>query len=130
MSVQNVMIALANRFKGSTLETALGGRIYADSGPADAAIPLLIWTLESVAVSKIFGGAQKFDMNFSFAFYESGDQTTIHTRSSQLETLLATKLSATGFDRVTFVRTNSGVPSFSDDGWTMTDKYKAVGYKG
>lgn len=129
MTVQNVMIAVANRFKGSTIESALGSRIYADSGPADAEIPLLIWTLESVAISRIFGGAQRFDMNFSFAMYESGDQTLIHTRSSQLETLFTTKLTVTGFDRVTFTRINSGVPSFADDGWSMIDRYKAIGFK-
>jgi hypothetical protein len=37
-------------------------------------------------------------------------------------------MSATGFDRVSAVKTGGGVPSFEDDAWTMTETYRLTAF--
>jgi hypothetical protein len=125
-----ILDALKIRLLASGLATSLGSRIALDQGAADLALPLMVYRAESVSVVPIFGGEERVEVAFVFDFFaDSTNGYTLHGFSTALETALATVLTATGYDRVTFIRTSAGTPTFVDDGWTMSDRYKAVGFK-
>lgn len=125
-----ILDALYTRLSGATLGTTLSGRIYISEGPPDALLPLLVYATDSYQVAKVFGNQERHDLQIDFTFYQRNTGgTTIHTLRDQLETALASKLTPTGYDRCTFILANRGVPSFSDDSWTLTDRYRAIGFK-
>jgi hypothetical protein len=73
--------------------------------------------------------AVKHTMEFEFQFFFSNSGTQdIHSAAAGLAAALATPLTVTGFDRAVFVRQQVGVPSFSDDSWTMTETYRATAF--
>lgn len=125
-----ILDSLYTRLAASTLSTALGGRIALDRAAADTALPLMVYSVESMRISKVFGSGSVYELNLIFYFYKAHtDATSIHTYVDLLTTALASQILPTGFDRVTLIRTSPSAPSFDDDGWTMTDRYRATGYK-
>ena len=130
MSQKAILDALATRLAASTITTTLGGRIGLDQLAANVALPLLVYRVAATNTAQLFGGIERFDLQFEFQFFQkASDGTTMHTLSSQLKTALDTQLAATGFDRVVFIRTAVGTPSYEDDAWTMTDNYRAVAFR-
>lgn len=125
-----ILDALKTRLYASTsLMTALGNRAYLDSGPVNAALPLLVYRSTGVRTTPIFGSVTRYDLDFEFQFFFNNTGTQdIHTVSALLKTALSTPLSPTGFDRATFVRGEAGAPSFSDDSWTMIETYRAIAF--
>ena len=123
--------AVQTKLAASTIGTTLGNRFALSIAETDAILPLMVYDVESYTTTPIFGTAVRYEVVFFFTFHAKGAYgTAIHTLSTQLETALtAAPLSATGFDRLTFTKLSNGVPSFSDDAWSMTDRYRAVGYK-
>lgn len=127
---QKILEALKARLYATTsLTAAVGSRIYLDVGPANAAFPLLVYRSTSTRTIQIFGGIARHEMNWEFVFYfdNTGSQA-IHTAAAALATALSTPLAVTGFDRITMQLVEGGIPSYGDDAWTMTEKYRAVGF--
>lgn len=123
--------AIQTKLAASTIGSTLGNRFALSIAETDAILPLMVYDVESYSTTPLFGTAVRYEVVFFFAFYAKGSYgTSIHTLSTQLETALtAAPIAATGFDRLTFTKLSNGVPSFSDDAWSMTDRYRAVGYK-
>lgn len=123
--------AVQTKLAASTIGSTLGNRFALSIAETDAVLPLMVYDVESYTTTQIFGTATRYEVVFFFTFHAKGSYgTAIHTLSTQLETALtAAPLPATGFDRLTFTKLSNGVPSFSDDAWSMTDRYRAVGYK-
>ena len=130
MSTKAVLDALSTRLTTSTISTTLGGRIAVDQLAANVALPAMIYRVTTADTARLFSGLERYEMRLEFIFYQkAGDGTTMHTLSDQLLVALATSIAPTGFDRVTFIRLTVGAPSFEDDAWTMTDTYRAIGFK-
>jgi len=127
---QAILNALKSRLAATTSLTAIvGTRIYLDVGVANAPLPLLVYRTTSTEVRKFMSGTSQHVMEFDFElFFGNSGTQDIHTAAAAIGTALATPLTVTGFDRATFVRVESGVPSFSDDGWTMTERYRATAF--
>lgn len=124
-----ILDGIWTRLSGATVYTTLGGRIYLNQGPADALLPLMVYSAAETGVERIMGGVVKYTMDIEFTiFYDNGGTTAIHTIADQLATALSTTATATGFDRISFVRLNGGVPAFSDDSWSMTERYRATAF--
>ena len=127
---QAILNALKTRlYATSSLTTTFGSRIYLDQAPANAQLPLLIYRTPEVSTTPMFAGVtmHRGDVEFQMFFDNTGSQT-IHTGAANLATALATPLTVTGFDRATFQRVSSGVPSRSDDSWTMTETYRMTAF--
>jgi len=123
--------AVQTKLAASTIGSTLGNRFALSIAETDAILPLMVYDVESYTTTPIFGTAVRYEVVFFFTFHAKGSYgTAIHTLSTQLETALtAAPIAATGFDRLTFTKLSNGVPSFSDDAWSMTDRYRAIGYK-
>lgn len=126
---QAILNALKTRLHSTVSLTAVvGTRIYLDVGAANAALPLLVYRATSTRVEKLMSVTRHtMEFEFEFHFSNSGTQD-IHTAAAALASALSTPLSVTGFDRAVFVRQESGVPSFSDDAWSMTETYRATAF--
>ena len=124
-----ILDAIWTRLAASTVYTTLGGRIYLSQGEADVILPLMVYNSAETTVENLFGGVVKHSMDIEFQiFFDNTGTAIIHTVASQLATALSTTTTATGFDRVSFVRLSSGVPSFADDSWSMTERYRAIAF--
>lgn len=124
-----ILDGIWTRLSGSTLNTTIGGRIYLNQGPQDATFPLIVYSSPETNVERLMGGVVKYTMELEFTiFYDNNGTTAIHTIADQLATALSTTATATGFDRISFVRLNGGVPAFSDDSWSMTERYRATAF--
>lgn len=127
--MQAILDALKSRlFATSSLTNVVGQRIYLDAGPANAALPLLVYSATNIDVQP-YNTATRYVVDFAFTFYfgNSGTQD-IHTATAALATALSTSTSPTGFDRCKFVLTSTGAPSFADDGWTIVVEYRAFAF--
>lgn len=131
MSAKALLDALWTRISASTVYTTVGGRIGFAELPADTALPLVVYDFESPPTTeKLFGGVERFEGTVIFRIYQSAAAgTTLHTISGDILTAMSGTISPTGFDRLTAVRVSVGTPSFADDGWSMEDRYRVVGFK-
>lgn len=116
----------------SALTTPLGGatpRIYLDSAPADAPMPLMVYKPQPDNLSRMFGGDTRHQFDISFEIYvEASTPSQLHTLAAALGTAFATTLTVTGFDRATVTRQTAGVPSFSDSAWSIVEVYRVVAH--
>lgn len=126
-----ILDSVQTRLAASTIATTLGNRFALSIAQTDTELPNMIYDVETIDSQRIFGGHERYEATFVFTFNaRSSYGASIHTLSSQLETALTgSTLSPTGFDRLTFTKLSNGVPSFADDAWTMSDRYRAVGFK-
>lgn len=131
MSAKAMLDAIWTRLQASTVYTTVGGRIGLSELPANTALPLVVYEFESAPSSeKLFGGVERFEGIMAFRIYQSAAAgNTLHTISADLLTAMEGTISPTGFDRLTAVRISVGSPSYEDDGWTMVDRYRVIGYR-
>lgn len=131
MSAKAMLDAIWTRLQASTVYTTVGGRIGLSELPANTALPLVVYDFESAPTcEKLFGSVERFEGILVFRIYQSAAAgNTLHTVSADLLTAMSATISPTGFDRLTAVRISVGSPSFEDDGWTMVDRYRVVGYR-
>lgn len=131
MSSKAILDAIWTRLQASTIYSTVGGRIGFSELPADTALPLVVYDFEGPpASSMLFGGVERFEGTLIFRIYQSASAgTTLHTISSDILAAMSSTISPSGFDRLTAVRISVGTPSFGDDGWTMEDRYRVIGFK-
>ena len=131
MSAKAMLDAIWTRLAASTVYTTVGGRIGLAELPADTALPLVVYDFDGPpSASKMFGNVERFEGTVVFRIYQSSAAgNTLHTISADILTAMSGTISPTGFDRLTAVRVSVGSPSFSDDGWSMEDRYRVVGFK-
>ena len=127
---QAILNALKTRLYATTaLTTTFGSRIYLDQAPANAQLPLLIYRTPQVTTTPMFGSIVMHRADFEFQmFFDGTGSQTIHTGAANLATALATPLTVSGFDRATFQRIQAGVPSKTDDSWSMTETYRMTAF--
>jgi hypothetical protein len=127
--MQSILDALKARLAATTALTSIvGTRIYLDVGQANAPLPLLTYRVTNVDVEP-HNSATRYVVDFEFTFFFGNTGTQdIHSAASALATALSLPLSPTGFDRAKFVLTSAGVPSFSDDAWSMLIQYRAYAF--
>jgi len=126
---QAILNAIKTRLAATSSLTAIvGTRIYLDVGVANAALPLLVYRATDTRTEPMVNAVKHtMQLEFQFFFANSGTQD-IHTAAQALATAFSTSLSVTGFDRAVLVRSSSGVPSFSDDSWSMTETYRLTAF--
>jgi hypothetical protein len=129
-----ILDAVWTRLAASAIYTTLGGRIYWGQAPADLQFPLVVYTSPGFTLTPIFGGPVRYEWEVEFSIYCGNNETAaepitdIWTIAAGIATALSTTTTATGFDRVSFVRIASGVPSFIDDSWSMTERYRVTAF--
>lgn len=126
---QAILNALKTRLTGTAALTAIvSSRIYLDIGPANAGLPLLVYRTDGYRIENMNTAKRHvFDVQFQFFFSNSGTQD-IHAAAAALATALATPLTVIGFDRAVFIRSSAGVPSFSDDSWSILETYRVTAF--
>lgn len=126
-----ILDALKSRLYGTTaLTNIFGTAIYLEQGPVGDNAPILVYRSTGMRTTPMFGGVVRceLDLEFRMNLGNSGDSAG-HTAAAALQTALSTPLtSVTGFDRVRLIQTQSAVPSFDDDSWTMVETYRAVAH--
>ena len=126
---QAILNAIKARLYATTaIATPLSSRIYYNSAPANAYLPLLVYTAR-VSTTPYFGGITRHEVEIEFAIQynnQSGDDA--YAISDGLSSAFSTPISVTGFDALRGVRLERGVPSFADDGWTMTERWRFVAH--
>jgi len=126
-----ILDALKSRLYGTTaLTNIFGTAIYLEQGPVGDNAPILVYRSTGMRTTPMFGGVVRceLDLEFRMNLGNSGDSAG-HTAAAALQTALSTPLtSVTGFDRVRLIQTQSAVPSFEDDSWTMVETYRAVAH--
>ena len=125
-----ILDALKTRlYATSSLTTPLSSRIYLDEAPANALLPLVVYSATNSVATPMFGGGVRYDITVDFTInYANSGTTDIHTIADAIATALATTMAATGFDRVTAVKQSGGVPSFQNDAWSMTETYRLTAF--
>jgi hypothetical protein len=124
-----ILDAIKTRLGANAIGSALGNRIYLDSGPHDAALPLLVYRVAAANVEQYANGTAKHSLTIDFqVFYTNSGTTDIHTRMDEIATAFSTALKPTGFDRATLIRQGRGAPAFSDDAWSITDQYRCTAF--
>lgn len=127
--MKGIFDALRTRILASpNLLAACGNRIYLDEAPANAPFPLVVYSSVGATTEPHFGGQKKYTLDVDFLIgYSNAGNTAIWTIAQEIEVALATPMpagSGSGIDRVTAVKVGGGVPSFDDDAWTMTERYR------
>jgi hypothetical protein len=124
-----ILDSIRIRLAANTINSSLAGRIYLDSGPHDAALPLLVYRVTQANVEQFMGGVAKHSLLIDFqVFYDNAGTTDIHARMEEIQTALASELKPTGFDRAVMVRQTRGTPAFMDDAWSITDQYRCTAF--
>jgi hypothetical protein len=126
---QAILNAIKARLAATTTLTAIvGSRIYLDVGAANAALPLLVYRATETRTEPMFGAVKHtMQLEFQFFFSNSGVDD-LHAAAQAVATAFSTSLTVTGFDRAVLVRSAAGVPSFSDDSWSMTEAYRLTAF--
>jgi len=128
-AITNILNAIYSRLSTTAIGTQLGGRIYMDSGPQDAAFPLLVYRADSIEVEYFFGGQARLTAEVEFTFhYQNKGETTLVSITDQLSKSLQNSMTATGFDRVRMYRISAGLPSFADDSWSISERYRLIAH--
>lgn len=124
-----ILDAIKTRLYATTaLTTPLASRIYYNSAPANAYLPLLVYTA-TVRTTPFFGSVTRHELEIEFAIqYNNETGTDAYAISDAIASALSTSISVSGFDALRATRLERGVPSFSDDGWTMTERWRAVAH--
>lgn len=96
----------------------LGGRIYVDEAPDDAALPLAIITLVVDVPDEFFGG-EDIDALFDISVFGSKEDG-MRTTQASVKTLLAllddaTDISISGFNGVSIKATDRGIRLWDDN---------------
>jgi len=124
-----ILDAVKTRLYATTsIATALSSRIYYNSAPANANLPLLVYTA-TVRTTPFFGAITRHEVEIEFAIqYGNENGIDAYAISDGLATAFSTPMTVTGFDALRGVRIERGVPSFADDGWTMIERWRFVAH--
>lgn len=124
-----ILDAIKTRLYATTAITAeLTSRVYYNSAPADARLPLLVYTAR-VSTTPFFGGVTRHEVEIEFQIqYDNRGGTDIYIVSDGLASAFSTPMTVTGFDTLRGVRLERGVPSFADDGWTMIERWRFIAH--
>jgi len=125
-----ILDAMKTRLYATASLTALvGQKIYLNSAPANQTLPLLIFAATEVRTTPFFGGLTKHELDVEFQIqYATPSPLDAYNVADAISTALATPMSVTGFDAARATRVSRGVPSFTDDGWTMIERWRVVAH--
>jgi hypothetical protein len=125
-----ILDAIKTRLYATASLTALvGQKIYLGSGPANESLPLLIFTAPEIRTTPYFGGITKHELEIEFQIQlDTTSGIDLYNVADAVATALSTPISVTGFDAARSTRVSRGVPSFTDDGWTMIERWRVVAH--
>ena len=99
------------------------------AAPANQTLPLLIFAATEVRTTPFFGGLTKHELDVEFQIqYATPSPLDAYNVADAISTALSTPMSVTGFDAARATRVSRGVPSFTDDGWTMIERWRVVAH--
>lgn len=128
-AITNIVNAIYARLSTTSVGTQVGGRIYPSQAEADAAFPLIVYDIAGIDVSYFMGGQARLQAEVEFRIHFSNKGESLQfTVTDQLSKALENEMTATGFDRVKMWRIGAGVPSFEDDSWSITERYRMVAH--
>ncbi len=113
-----------------TLSALTSGRIYLDSAPADALLPLATITAGATSSERYMSGNERHALRLTLTvFADRSSASTVVTPINAARTLLnASVVTVTGYDRATIICKERGVAEFSIDGWSIADEYEVLGF--
>lgn len=125
----DTLIAITDRLAIAgvgTLATALGSRIYRDESPADAAMPMMVWTLTpDFARERTFTGSIYTGVLRATIFADKVNATNALSYADKLVTALDNwSTSHASAYRLFTKRTKAGTASFEEDIWTINEEYE------
>jgi hypothetical protein len=124
-----ILDAMKTRLYATASLTALvGQKIYLNSGPANQTLPLLIFAATEVRTTPFFGGLTKHELDIEFQIQYGTEGHDAYSVADAVATALSTPMAVTGFDAARATRVARGVPSFTDDGWTMIERWRVVAH--
>lgn len=125
----NIVNAIYSRLSTTSIGTTMGGRIYLSQADADVAFPLMVYDIAGVDISYFMGGQARLTAEVEFRLHFSNKGELLQfTATDQLSKALENEMTASGFDRVKMWRVGAGVPSFEDDSWSITERYRMVAH--
>ena len=117
-----------NTTSGSGFLNDLGGRVWLDLAPDDAALPLCVYSGQTTRFERA-GAGWDHTLRVVFSFYVFADTNAdIVATQNKLRSLLdGAVLVATGYDRIICLLRSRGVPTLQDEAWTLTEEYELRG---
>jgi hypothetical protein len=113
----------------SSLTDLVGQKIYLNSGPANQTLPLVIFAATDFRTTPFFGGLTKHELDVEFQIqYPTSSGLDMYNVADAISTALSTPITVTGFDAARATRLSRGVPSFTDDGWTMIERWRVIAH--
>jgi len=131
--MQPVLNALWSKLQTATgvgqFMTILGSRVYLDSAPGDAALPLCVYGAETTTFDQCMDGTITHVLRVTFTIYDDRDTTlTAQSAAAALRGLLeGAELTATRYDRVVCIHRGRGAPVFDGDIWSIVETYDLRG---
>jgi hypothetical protein len=109
--------------------TTFGSRVYLDRAPADAILPLCVYSVTQDRLERYMSGRRDHAVQVVFRMFDNADSTTsIVSGQTRLKTLIdGSVLTATGYDRVVCLLRSQGSPVMDDDAWSIEDIYELRG---
>lgn len=103
-------------------------RVWLDRAPADANLPLCVYTVSTVRNASSKAG-REIILRAVFSMYAKADTTDDLVEGQiRLKTMLDGKaFTATGHDRMVCRMLSQGVPRQEDDAWVIEDEYELRG---
>lgn len=125
-----ILDAVKTRLYATASLTALvGQRIYLNSAETNDRLPLVVYTAADVRTTPYFGSITRHEIDLEFQIqYGTNSGVEAYQVADAIASALSTPISVTGFDAARSTRTARGVPSFSDDGWTMIERWRVVAH--
>ena len=125
-----ILDAIKTRLYATASLTALvSTRIYLNSAEANDRFPLVIFAATEVRTTPYFGSIVRHEIDLEFQI-QLGTTSGLdcYNVADAIATALSTPMSVTGFDAARATRVARGVPSFTDDGWTMIERWRVVAH--
>lgn len=130
-AIELMMDSLKTKLWAGSFYTAVGGRIGVDRIEGDAALPCCVYTLGNLEIQRYMGGQERYECQIEFTIFASAKVTTdtLHTLSATLQANLTGSYTISTLDRLTVTRLSGSAPSFEDECWSITERYRMVSFK-
>ena len=119
-------LAITNAFRVS-----LGGRIRALEAPANSALPLATFELESPTTEHFFGGTKKQTAEFTVSIFdkaESGADAMLGHEANLFALFDNTELTVSGHDRGFTRSTNRGAPELDGEYLRVDSRFEIIAF--
>lgn len=131
-AVELIMDSLKTKLWASGFYSAVGGRIAVERLAADAPMPCCVYSLRQFDIQRYMGNQERYEAVIEFTIFDAckTGTDTLHSLADSLRSAVTTgNYTITGLDRITMTRLSGGAPSFDDEAWSITERYRLVSFK-